>query len=351
MIAMIANPIFINTFVVFIRLYWFEKRFQHIVREARNFRRTRSRSRVGTNVQVDDSSRKAERGVDGRKIVVLHGNGESVGPSLFQNLDPNINQNHVGATSYGKKLHVLDTQTSDSESNDPNQKKTAPDPSPARRTSFTRDIKFADEVTPTTSHVGHNGGISKRHATLERSTKEQLDFLENQRNSKDTEALRIPGPREFDRGEMPKKMTLSRERSPSVRSNTSDGNDGGEENKEDESVEASPGKRNIMIDDSSGLHKDQHKLSLKFSNLTLRKNASRNVGPTTLEKTTSAPRHFSRSGTMSRSSTRERDMPYLSWQPTVGRNSAFFNLTEAQREELGGIEYRALKTLAIVLVC
>jgi hypothetical protein len=186
---------------------------------------------------------------------------------------------------------------------------------------------------------------------LERSTKEQLDFLENQRNSKDTEALRIPGPREFDRGEMPKKMTLSRERSPSVRSNTSDGNDGGEENKEDESVEASPGKRNIMIDDSSGLHKDQHKLSLKFSNLTLRKNASRNVGPTTLEKTTSAPRHFSRSGTMSRSSTRERDMPYLSWQPTVGRNSAFFNLTEAQREELGGIEYRALKTLAIVLVC
>ena len=44
-------------------------------------------------------------------------------------------------------------------------------------------------------------------------------------------------------------------------------------------------------------------------------------------------------------------MPYLSWQPTIGRNSQFVDLSEAQREELGGIEYRALKTLALVLVC
>jgi potassium uptake Trk family protein len=47
----------------------------------------------------------------------------------------------------------------------------------------------------------------------------------------------------------------------------------------------------------------------------------------------------------------ERDtMPYLSWNATIGRNSAFVALTEEQREELGGIEYRALKTLALVLV-
>ena len=43
-------------------------------------------------------------------------------------------------------------------------------------------------------------------------------------------------------------------------------------------------------------------------------------------------------------------MPYLSWTPTVGRNSAFADLTEEQREELGGIEYRALKLLLIILV-
>ena len=46
----------------------------------------------------------------------------------------------------------------------------------------------------------------------------------------------------------------------------------------------------------------------------------------------------------------EDSMPYLSWQPTLGRNSQFVNLTAEQREELGGIEYRALKTLAKILI-
>ncbi|KAF4818592.1 Low-affinity potassium transport protein [Colletotrichum tropicale] len=46
-------------------------------------------------------------------------------------------------------------------------------------------------------------------------------------------------------------------------------------------------------------------------------------------------------------STRPRtaDLPYLSRQVTVGRNSQFFHLTEQDRELLGGIEYRSLKLL------
>lgn len=43
-------------------------------------------------------------------------------------------------------------------------------------------------------------------------------------------------------------------------------------------------------------------------------------------------------------------MPYLSWEPTIGRNSAFVDLNESQREELGGIEYRSLKSLALILM-
>ena len=42
--------------------------------------------------------------------------------------------------------------------------------------------------------------------------------------------------------------------------------------------------------------------------------------------------------------------PYLSWNATPGRNSTFVGLDEAQRDELGGIEYRALKTLAVILI-
>ncbi|VEU19585.1 DEKNAAC100545 [Brettanomyces naardenensis] len=41
---------------------------------------------------------------------------------------------------------------------------------------------------------------------------------------------------------------------------------------------------------------------------------------------------------------------YLSWNPTIGRNSTFVALTESQREELGGVEYRSLKLLSIILV-
>ena len=39
---------------------------------------------------------------------------------------------------------------------------------------------------------------------------------------------------------------------------------------------------------------------------------------------------------------------YLSWQPTIGRNSNFLGLTRAQKDELGGVEYRAIKLLCTI---
>lgn len=41
---------------------------------------------------------------------------------------------------------------------------------------------------------------------------------------------------------------------------------------------------------------------------------------------------------------------YLSWDPRIQGNSVFVHLTSEQKEELGGIEYRALKLLAKVLI-
>ncbi|EDO18129.1 hypothetical protein Kpol_1031p33 [Vanderwaltozyma polyspora DSM 70294] len=41
---------------------------------------------------------------------------------------------------------------------------------------------------------------------------------------------------------------------------------------------------------------------------------------------------------------------YLSWEPRVGRNSVFVGLTKAQKEELGGVEYRSLKVLVWILL-
>lgn len=44
------------------------------------------------------------------------------------------------------------------------------------------------------------------------------------------------------------------------------------------------------------------------------------------------------------------DVPFLSRQATLGRNSQFKNLTSHDREILGGIEYRSLKLLLKIVV-
>lgn len=41
---------------------------------------------------------------------------------------------------------------------------------------------------------------------------------------------------------------------------------------------------------------------------------------------------------------------YLSWQPTIGRNSNFVDMTEEQKEELGGVEYMAIKLLIRIIL-
>ncbi|EZF50917.1 hypothetical protein H103_05733 [Trichophyton rubrum CBS 288.86] len=68
----------------------------------------------------------------------------------------------------------------------------------------------------------------------------------------------------------------------------------------------------------------------------------------------SRPRSRSRSVSrslqpLSRTGSRGSQAPYLSYTPTIGRNSQFLNLTEEQRIELGGIEYRSLKLLARIV--
>ncbi|KAK0624148.1 potassium transporter [Immersiella caudata] len=56
-------------------------------------------------------------------------------------------------------------------------------------------------------------------------------------------------------------------------------------------------------------------------------------------------RNQQQQGPRRRSTSREANLPFLSKQVTVGRNSQFLNMTSADRERLGGVEYRALKVL------
>ena len=327
---MICTPIFINTFVVFVRLYWFERRFQNVVREARNFRRTRSRTRTEPKDDLDPSL--AEKGVRGRSIVVLH-DGDALKQRRengSQTKKPNIGEDRDSESSMSErgKIEVVDHAI------------TLP---PLNPPTFRREVTFADEVEGPEAD-----DAAPKMLPQHLSPEQHIAILENQRNPKDKGALRIPGPRDFDRGSVPEPLDSDDDRqmdhqptSPVERRGMLNGN---------------PMKRNVTID-------EPHRPRLGANSATFPKLSSRKSG--TLENLKMSPadevplpsaRTRARTGTFSSlkgwaSKENEPATPYLSWQPTIGRNSAFVDLTEEQREELGGIEYRSLKTLAVILVC
>ncbi|CCE79322.1 Piso0_001379 [Millerozyma farinosa CBS 7064] len=61
-------------------------------------------------------------------------------------------------------------------------------------------------------------------------------------------------------------------------------------------------------------------------------------------------RNSTTDATDNRSLSKVMSTGYLSWNPTIGRNSNFVRMTDEQKEELGGVEYRAVKLLIKILV-
>jgi hypothetical protein len=344
-IAMFCTPIFINTFVVFIRLYWFEKRFQHIAKEARNLRRERTRSRSKSQAKEEQTVDKEEKGVGNRPITVLRGaNGIAEGRSL-----PPAETLGAGMPSHANGDASKDPTT------EPLSPSSQSEPAP-----FHRDIVFADEIKPSRSR----GITNDERVPEQRSAEQHIAFVENQRNPKDKGTLRIPGPRDYDQGKMPERVEEGDEnliKSPSgedphddALSRVSDfhpppsavGRDT-ELNFDDHPI------KNRKIEDEDEDEPTRNKFRAGIAAFVSPfKSAKPNKGPHPTGIVSLRHRARSRTiGSFTTSRSQEKDpMPYLSWTPTVGRNSAFVDLTEEQREELGGIEYRALKTLAFILV-
>ncbi|KAI6090381.1 potassium transport protein TRK1/TRK2 [Hypoxylon rubiginosum] len=347
-LSMLSNPITINSFVVFLRLYWFEKRFQHIVKEARTRRVSISKSRSKSKATSVD----VERGVNGRNITVMH---DTAKQSRINN-DGTVldNYNIDSATKHHEPPTNSSQDALDPIAEGPPQQPSMP------------QIKFADEVTRSDAIESDD---DEPRLPPKRTDAEHIAILERQRKI-DKSVLRIPGPRDADRGALPEELDeegpdgagfLGRrrressverphrppsphrlgnhpERQPTitieepVHPRFREQHDWPEEIAED--VEAGvhtigalkprfPKKEGEKLQ-----HTDTADIATQNKNNPLR----RLVSVLTQDK------HKD-----------EDPMPYLSWQPTIGRNSAFIGLSEEQREELGGIEYRSLKTLALVV--
>jgi potassium uptake Trk family protein len=183
-----------------------------------------------------------------------------------------------------------------------------------------------------------------------------IAFLENQRSPRDKGMLRIPSPREFDRGGKPEDVG-DEETAALTRKTTSrpDAPHFGPV-----SFGRSPQTANRITINEPKISRSRDKAS-PFPKVDSDKTGS--VASSAEPSASLFSRVRSRRGTNLKDLIRansnflqikkeepKEEAPYLSWVPTIVRNSAFVNLNEEQREELGGIEYRALKTLAFVLM-
>ena len=395
---MLSNPITLHGCVVILRLYWFEKKFQGWVREARTKRGTLSKSKS----RARDVSDRAEKGVNGRKISVISATGKGPriandGMLLYKAEDTLEGQPvqdgvdlarqetlqdglHKQLNGHNEKV-ALDLEEAIDDSPEPkdsiqNQTGQNTDQSRAlnippgtqyprplsgghKRTGSHTAITFADTVK-------RSDGLDDEHVKLPptRSNAEHIAILERQRHEND-EVLRIPGPRDAERGSVPRMLHNG-------------------EADEDEELHidnvitqesrprSGPGIINgrqptITIAEPEHRRRDDLATEAKtigstFESLRLRKpryfnkrqhqtheeddddddEAGENSHIHRLRPVSTLRSVFSRDKTY-------EDMPYLSYNPTIGRNSNFIGLSLEQREELGGIEYRALRTLAFVL--
>lgn len=366
-VSMMTNPIAINSFVVFLRLYWFEKRFQHIAREAKKNRGTRSKTKSQSKVPERDVN-KEERGVNGRSIVVMHEttrpNGMTNDGFLMQDLagqHDKVAQLNAAISSHASEETSKKTSTESGEEEQDQELPQSDEPT------HHPQIKFADQVKRSNGMADEPLRSPIHHSPQERN-QDHISFLQRQRNPDDRAVLRIPGPRDADAGVAPQTLDEdddALERPFSRRNSTFSSRRG--------SDVAETGRSNA---DTAGPQPTRR------GNITFTEPARPDTAVTKVQDDTRAAWHtlgalrFRRRPRILKgdklhadepkthpsrrvntlhsiksafSKDKEDNMPYLSWEPTVGRNSAFIDLTEEQREELGGIEYRSLKSLALIL--
>jgi potassium uptake Trk family protein len=342
-LAMMSNPITINSFVVFLRLYWFEKRFQNIVREARQRRGTVSKSK--SKSKPADPGR-LESGVNGRNITVMHNGAKA----RITNDGILLDEDSPQANGNGNAVRSAS-------------------PHETRRQDT---IKFADMVK-------RSDGLDDEMAKLPpiRPDDDHIAILERQRAAND-EVLRIPGPRDAERGMLPERVRQreanDEELDPldplsQVRSDDSTDTAGlakpprtGAEGRQ-QTIKIEEPQRpdrearetlDEIVDDAKAAARTLSLLRLRKPRMMDKSDQKYHHEQNNLHVTHShgRKRTFEKIRTAFSSGNKEEEMaPYLSWEPTLGRNSQFPDLSEEQREELGGIEYRSLKTLALILTC
>ncbi|KAG5985034.1 hypothetical protein E4U55_001970 [Claviceps digitariae] len=371
--AMTSNPITMHTFVVFLRLYWFEKRFRSWAREVRARRRTLTKSKS----QARNDMHLAEQGVNGRNITLIPHNGpkQRITNDGILLEDGNIqpSKNPPGQQKSDESDTTIVTeeqcQPADHAVADDLDDDHIPEPGAGRAR---RESRNSGKNVPGHTAITFAETVKRSDGLRNDETKfpqtqihaEHIAILERQRNPSDDEVLRIPGPRDAERGLGPRRLLAGDineddDHHGLNRSMTADSRQGGGAADSSRIRERQP---TITIAEPEKSRRDEIGENFKavggtLDALRLRKPRIFNNSQNKQHEDTEEPKSVraTRTRTMDTirsalSNSKSEDMPYLSYTPTMGRNSNFVGLTLEQREELGGIEYRSLRTLAIVLL-
>ncbi|KAH9224542.1 cation transport protein-domain-containing protein [Leptodontidium sp. 2 PMI_412] len=334
---LITTPIFINTVVVLVRIYWFEQRFRNIVRDSKIDKRSKT---------------KDEARVHGRETVTPDGTVH----------DHDVKQQiPMARGSLMSSSEIVDDQKGE-------HSDSFYSPVTSTGGTATSSVKSQKSLETSGAGIGPSNNEDNR-------IRQHIAFVERQRSPREEETLRIPGPRDFDRGVKPHTLQPPQEKKGRLDLEPLIELDLLPSNSKKEATNAAFSKV-IEQDDLCNADDEVNELKIKraitFDMQNERNTSAREAVPTesgvkrasttgdlSKKPTASTPvpgllRRIRSGHQLSRSASRassvDNALPYLSYAPTVGRNSTFVNLTQEQREELGGIEYRALKTLAIILI-
>ena len=277
-------------------------------------RKTKSRAATEAKETSDVEAEKYSHGIDRKDIVVMSDSGRFTSHGDYHDIPKNDPESSGSSEQENMEMFPRLSQE---------------DPSPLHR-----NITFADNLVSPTGRKIPDDPMSSQGSSEQHNT-----ILERQRNQNDSEILRIPGPRESDRGQNPEDIRHEESMSP-------------------DGLNAD---RHIRVDTSNSAARYRARTFSQSRPFRQSATQGSQVSSTVANRNTSSAPHgtpglphlpdfrslFTRHDTANSKAT---VAPYLSWQPTIGRNSAFIDLTEDQREELGGIEYRSLKLLAAILI-
>lgn len=387
--ALTSNPITLHSCVVFLRLYWFEKRFQGWVREIRSRRPTFTKSK---SKALNDAHR-AELGVNGRHITVVPPNGRNTRITNDGIVLDDERRRSIARGEFANDASETSTVAEDGqkpeteEDSSPSDSRAEASASPGATSSDDPEVGDTDHAvaelaSPPAAHtaitfadtVKRSDGLEDDATKLpHRSNAEHIAILERQRNEDRDEVLRIPGPRDAERGQVPRRIDehesddddhgLPRLRTLDSRQRTN--TDPRQLRGRHPTITIAEPERRKRDE----LTEDAKVIGSTMDSLRFRKPRMLNQGQhryheddepeeeAALDTTDSRPqagqvslRALDRIRSVLSRDKATDDMPYLSYTPTIGRNSNFVGLTLEQREELGGIEYRSLRTLALVLL-